>query len=190
MKIISNLIKMLTLCYLLVAGSGGGGSDSANETVAEVVVAVAEDEITAELDAQDIELIALIDTEGLTGDPSLNRNLPDITSAIAQLGKQLFYAKNLGGVQDAACVSCHNSTLGGGDNLSLSVGVNAVDSTGVVDPDDLGLGRFHLAVTGLPAVPRNAPTVFNTGLWDKGMFWDSRIQSVAGGPIKMAAVEL
>jgi cytochrome c peroxidase len=180
MKIISNLIQALTFCYLLVACSGGGGSDSANETVNEVVVAVAENEIAAKLDAQDIELIALIDTEGLTGDPSLDRNLPDITSAMAQLGKQLFYAKNLGGVQDAACVSCHHPTLGGGDNLSLSVGVNAVDSTGVVDPDGLGLGRFHLAVTGLPAVPRNAPTVFNAGLWDKGMFWDSRIESVAG----------
>jgi cytochrome c peroxidase len=198
MKIINNIIMVLTLSYLLVAcsGGGGGGGDSATQAVDEVAVegveedavedleeteiTVVEDEITAQPDAQDIELIALIDTEGLTGDPSIGRNLPAIASAMAQLGKQLFYAKNLGGVQDAACVSCHHPTLGGGDNLSLSVGVNAVDSNGAVDPNGLGLGRFHLAVSGLPTVPRNAPTVFNSGMWDKGMFWDSRIESVAG----------
>ncbi|MFT6758812.1 MAG: hypothetical protein ACJA0M_002708, partial [Chitinophagales bacterium] len=53
MKIISNLIQTLIFCYLLVACSGGGSSDSANEMVNEVVVALAENEIAAELDAQD-----------------------------------------------------------------------------------------------------------------------------------------
>ena len=97
-------------------------------------------------------------------------SLPVITDPLPQLGMKLFYSKSLGGQFDAACVSCHHPLLGGGDGLSLSVGVDAVD------PDMLGPGREHRQ--GLPPVPRNAPTVFNVSLWDTGLFWDSRVESL------------
>ena len=45
----------------------------------------------------DAELRALITAEGLTGDPSIGRNLPTVTDPLAQLGMQLFFSKALGG---------------------------------------------------------------------------------------------
>jgi len=43
----------------------------------------------------------------------------------AQLDMKLFYTKSLGGDKDSACVTCHHPMLGGGDNLSLSIGSEA-----------------------------------------------------------------
>jgi cytochrome c peroxidase len=120
--------------------------------------------------ATDQRLRGLIVQQGLNGDPSIGRNLPDVQSPLAQLGKILFFSKSLGGGFDAACVTCHHPALGGTDNLSLSVGVDAAF------PDLLGVGR--VGNNGLPLVPRNAPTIFNIGLWDSGLFWDSRVESL------------
>lgn len=118
----------------------------------------------------DDELRALLATNNITGDPSVGRTLPAITEPLAQLGKKLFFTKALGGEMDSACVTCHHPMLGGGDALSLSVGV------GAIDPDLLGPGRGDAA--GHPNVPRNAPTTFNIALWDSGLFWDSRVESL------------
>ena len=123
----------------------------------------------AEPSETDLQLDEIIEEQGLdqTVDASL---LPEITDPVAQLGMKLFFSKSLGGQFDAACVSCHHPSLGGADGLSLSVGVDAVD------PDLLGPGRVHQ--DGLPLVARNAPTVFNVSMWDSGLFWDSRVESL------------
>jgi cytochrome c peroxidase len=76
---------------------------------------------------------------GLTGDPTTNRSLPDISDLKAQLGMKLFFTKRLGLDQDTACVSCHHPSLGGADDLSLSIGVDAENEK------LLGPGRLHLA---------------------------------------------
>lgn len=170
------ILSMLCVALLLSACSGGGGGDDTGTNVT-VEEGDAVDEVIVADSVLDTELRALIDENDLSGDPSVGRNLPSINDPKAQLGKQLFFAKNLGGVKDAACVSCHHPSLGGGDNLSLSVGVSAVNANGVANAELLGLGRFHDASGGVPAVPRNAPTVFNAGLWDGGLFWDSRVAS-------------
>ena len=107
---------------------------------------------------------------GLTGDPSTGRTLPNINDPKAQLGKKLFYTKGLGGDEDSACVSCHHPVLGGGDDLSLPIGV------GAIEPDLLGPGRLH--PSGGPTVARNAPSTFNTGLIDQTMFLDGRVESI------------
>jgi cytochrome c peroxidase len=120
----------------------------------------------------DQQLRNLIVQRGLSGDPSKGRNLPGINSPLAQLGKTLFFSKSLGGGFDTTCVSCHHPALGGTDNLSLSVGVDAEL------PDLLGVGRIDN--DGLPLVPRNAPTIFNIGFWDRGLFWDSRVERLLG----------
>ncbi|MFK5948944.1 MAG: cytochrome-c peroxidase [Methylococcales bacterium] len=132
--------------------------------------------------ALDSGLSAKITDLGLTGDPTTGRTLPAITDTKSQLGMKLFFSKGLGGDQDSACVTCHHPTLGGGDNLSLSIGVEAVT------PDLLGPGRRHIqtghAFDGGPTVPRNAPTTFNVALWDSVLFHDGRVESVvkeAGG---------
>ena len=130
-------------------------------------------------DPLDVELFALIDEQGLSGDPSIGRDLPSIEDPLAQLGKRLFFTQALGGEFDSACVSCHHPVLGGGDALSLSVGVHAVD------PQLLGPGRG--TVDGTPNVPRNAPSTFNIGLWDSSLFMDSRVESLTGTPLANGA---
>lgn len=131
------------------------------------------------------ELLALVTDAGLTGDPTTGRDLPAITDAKAELGKKLFFTKGLGGNDDSACVTCHHPMLGGGDDLSLPIGV------GAVTPDLLGSGRFHdlQAVLddggkfdGGPTVPRNAPTTFNIAMWDQALFHDGRVESLGKVP--------
>lgn len=119
---------------------------------------------------------------GLTGDPTTNRTLPDISDSKAQLGMKLFFTMGLGGNQDTACVSCHHPSLVGGDRLSLPIGVNAEIK------NLLGPGRTHseaLAIAdnnslydGGPTVPRNSPTTFNIGLLDQAVFLDGRVESI------------
>ncbi len=119
----------------------------------------------AELDTQ---LRAVIAGKELTGDPSTGRVLPDIEDPLPRLGMKLFFTKALSGTGDSACVSCHHPALGGGDAIPMSIGI------GADDPDLLGPGRTHPEG---PRVPRNAPTTFNSGMWDQMMFWDGRVES-------------
>ncbi|WP_059017686.1 cytochrome-c peroxidase [Vibrio coralliirubri] len=120
---------------------------------------------------KDIQLGSLIEKNELSLIPLINLSVPDIDSPIAQLGKALFYSKSLGGEEDSACVTCHHPLLGGGDDLSLSVGV------GAELPDLLGVGRTTTDRSA-PTVPRNALTVFNIALWEQTLFWDGRVEVV------------
>ena len=124
----------------------------------------------------DSKLRNIINTQGLTGNPANNLtvDVPNIDDDIPQLGMQLFFSKALGGDSDSACVTCHHPILGGGDDLSLPIGV------GADDPDLLGPRREH--PEGHPTVPRNAPTTFNTILWDAFQFWDGRVESLDKTP--------
>ena len=142
---------------------------------------------SSDTDNTDESLLSLVSVAGLTGDPTTGRTLPSIDDPKAQLGKKLFFTKGLGGDNDSACVTCHHPSLGGGDNLSLSIGV------GAEIPDLLGPGRFHAydstlddsgmpfpdaVFDGGPTVPRNAPTTFNVALWDQVLFHDGRVESL------------
>ena len=159
MKHLNRIIVLLVLSTAFISGCKGLGNDP---------------------DRPDEQLQDIIERLGLTGDPSHNRELPSISSPKAQLGMQLFFTKALGGDGDSACVSCHHPALGGGDNLSLSIGVEAVN------PDLLGTGRMHSVngtlFDGGPTVPRNAPTTFNVGMWDRGLFHDARVESLDRTP--------
>jgi len=135
-------------------------------------------------DKNDPALDSLLDdvivANSLTGDPLAGSVLTtDINDPRAVLGKRLFFSKALGGDEDAACVTCHHPMLGGGDGLSLPVGVGA-EYTDLVGP-----GRHHdIAAAnhdGGPTVPRNAPTTFNLAGWSSVLFHDGRLQTVSGG---------
>lgn len=121
----------------------------------------------------DQRLAVLVQQHGLTGNPATGLNLPSVNDPITQLGMKLFYSKSLGGEKDSACVTCHHPSLGGADQLSLGIGVEAVE------PDLLGPGRRH--ISGKFTVPRNAPTTFNSALYRKSLFWDSRVSQLDGG---------
>lgn len=95
--------------------------------------------------------------------------LPNINHPKAQLGKRLFFSKALSGNLDTACASCHHPLLGGGDNLSLPIGVNAHN------PDLLGQGRYLIQGERID-IARNAPTTFNCALWESVVFHDGRIE--------------
>jgi cytochrome c peroxidase len=129
----------------------------------------------------DAALRSLIRTHGLTGDPAAGLDLPSVDEPLAQLGLKLFFSKSLGGDRDSACVSCHHPVLGGGDGLALSIGVGANED------DLLGPGRTH--PDGDLTVPRNAPTTFNLALWEKGLFWDSRVENLEDGGIRTPDTE-
>lgn len=124
----------------------------------------------------DDELDAIIAAEGLTGDPAKAFDLPSPYEPEVELGKLLFFSKALGGGKTAACASCHHPYLGGGDGLSLPVGADAQN------PDLLGNGRKNHS--GIFNNPRNTPTVFNAWLWQKGLFWDSRVEALPQGGIR------
>jgi cytochrome c peroxidase len=124
----------------------------------------------------DARLRALLARHGITGEPRPKVPPPSIDDPIPQLGRRLFFSRSLSGNRDVACASCHHPLLGGGDDLSLSVGEAARI------PEFLGPGRVHDATTsrdpradGLPNVPRNAPTTFNVGFYTRALFWDGRI---------------
>ncbi|WP_087462687.1 cytochrome-c peroxidase [Oleiphilus messinensis] len=132
----------------------------------------------------DEEVRTLATSHGLNGDPVGTKSIASIDEPLAQLGMKLFYSKGLGGDLDSACVSCHHPIMGGGDNLSLPIGVQAED------PDLIGPGRIHsqakavaanMEYDGGPTVPRNAPTTFNLGLWEKGLFHDYRVEVLDNG---------
>ena len=169
---IYRLIFPCLLAALLSACGGGGGS---NATASDPVAAGDDPNDNPDPDPQvvagplDEQLAELIEQHNLIGDANFNRTLPNISDPLPSLGKQLFFSKSLGGDFDSACVSCHHPMLGGADALSLPVGVSAVDA------DLLGPGRVHQDA--IPNVPRNSPTVFNVGIWDAGMFFDSRVES-------------
>ena len=159
LQTVSNYCLVTVLSTLVLVGCGGSSAVNNSNNI--------------ELDS---ELARLIENHELTGDPSQNRNLPDISEPLPQLGKILFFSKALSGDKDVACVSCHHPMLGGGDDLSLAIGVAAVN------PDQLGPDRIHdpfaLGWDGGPTMPRNVPTVFNVGMHDQAMFWDGRVNSL------------
>ena len=132
-------IGLSTVIFMLVAcGSGGGSSSDADEPIGGPDPGDnggGAGDVGAQPEPIDVTLQALIEREGLLGDAAFNRTLPQISDPLAQLGKQLFFTKSLGGEQDSACVSCHHPLLGGADDLVLPVGV------GALNPDLLGLGR-------------------------------------------------
>ena len=162
-------LKTLFILICLSLQACGLGADS-NDSV--------DTDNSADIFAQelDVQLYKIVADHELTGDPANDRNLPTIDSPRAKLGKKLFFAKSLSGNMDVSCATCHHPLLGGGDALSLSVGVDAEL------PDLLGPGRQHLVdapgFDGGPTVPRNSPSTFNSGLWDSVLFWDGRIESL------------
>lgn len=153
---IHNLIPVILLLVFFGCNSGGSNSSDTQLT-------------------QDVRTEA--SNSGLTGDPSLFRDLPSIDDPLPQLGKKLFFSKILGGQLDSACASCHHPSLGGTDHLSLPIGIEAES------PDLVGPGRRHdpssPTYDGGPTVPRNSPTVFNIGMWDSVLFFDGRVESLS-----------
>ena len=127
----------------------------------------------------DEQLSALVKRYQLAERPLDTASVPEANGAVFELGRELFFSKALSRDLDVACASCHHPFLGGTDQLSLPVGV------GALDPDLLGPGRTHNGdrkkdplADGAPNVARNSQTTFNIHFYDRTMFWDGRIEVI------------
>ncbi|KZN36414.1 cytochrome-c peroxidase [Pseudoalteromonas luteoviolacea] len=118
---------------------------------------------------EDLKLQQIISAQNLADTIPDVSFLPSITQPIPQLGMKLFFTKSLGGEKTVACASCHHPRLGGADGLSLPIGTNALV------PDIVGPLR---EVNGEINIPRNSPTIFNSGLANSSLFWDGRVERV------------
>ena len=99
---------------------------------------------------------------GLTPDP-----------AKVALGQALFFDKALSGNRDTSCATCHQPTLGTGDELPLAVGTGG---HGMAPERIRGAMRMM--------VPRNATELFNRGTAESARpFWDGRLRTAEDGSI-------
>jgi cytochrome c peroxidase len=120
----------------------------------------------------EIQLQTLLST--INTGPLRPQDIPTLNSAQVELGKLLFFDKELSGTRDVACATCHHPSNTSGDKLNLSIGVGG---TGGVGP-----GRDHPAKI---FIPRNSAPLFNLHLVHE-LFWDARVNSLPpttpGGP--------
>ena len=84
--------------------------------------------------------------------------------ALVELGRALMFDKVLSGNRDIACATCHTPSQHATDGLPLAVGTGG---TGEGPARTLGPGRSF--------VPRNAPTLLNSGIGLFYVFWDGRL---------------
>src|SRR5947199_4640156 len=89
---------------------------------------------------------------------------PAQPAALVDLGQALMFDKVLSGNRDIACATCHNPASHAGDGLLLSIGTGGS-----------GLGPSRTLGPGRQFIPRNAPTLVNTGLGAFYLFWDGRV---------------
>ncbi|MEM9419662.1 MAG: cytochrome c peroxidase [Planctomycetota bacterium] len=82
------------------------------------------------------------------------------SKAKEQLGRQLFYDPRLSASNQMACVSCHDPDLGWADGRTVSFGTRRLE------------------------LPRNAPTIKNSGYFDQ-LFWDGRAESLEDLSLKV-----
>jgi cytochrome c peroxidase len=83
---------------------------------------------------------------------------------LVELGRALFFDKELSGNRDVACASCHDPATTVTDGSSLGAGTGGIGHAPTRTP---GSGRRH--------IPRNAPSLLNQGLGSIYMFWDGRL---------------
>ncbi|AKT38600.1 cytochrome-c peroxidase [Chondromyces crocatus] len=119
-------------------------------------------------------------TTPLQGGPDLDQELAGVLSTqevrpvvppaaqdprLVELGRNLFFEKEISGRRNISCGTCHHPLLGSADGQSQSRGQGAV-----------GLGPARRHVDGSIFLPRNTLSVWNRGVagWDT-MFWDGRL---------------
>ncbi|XOV90344.1 MAG: FG-GAP-like repeat-containing protein [Pseudomonadota bacterium] len=126
----------------------------------------------------DARLMALAASQGLDGVPDQYSSPPGPLTPLVGLGRALFFSRQLSGDRDVACASCHHPLLGGGDGLSLAVGIAAHR------PEIVGPGRVaeiaretdpKAKSIGGPNVARNTLTTFNAALYEKSLLFDGRV---------------
>ncbi len=91
---------------------------------------------------------------------------PQVSDALFELGRALFFDKVLSGSEDVSCATCHLPQFASADGRTLSDGVGG-----------LGLGPNR---GGGVMIPRNSPALFAAHL-KSDLFWDGRVRLGVGG---------
>ncbi len=102
------------------------------------------------------------------------------TPAKVALGRLLFFDPILSATKDVACATCHHPRFGWGDGRATPIGSGGAG---------LGQERIVRAVSAIPPLTRNVPTLLNVafngcvaGLKSDPelapMFWDARVESL------------
>ena len=90
--------------------------------------------------------------------------------AKVELGRALFFDRELSGNRDSACVTCHRPAQAMTDGLALPVGTKAK-----IDP----ITGARTPGASLEFVARNVPDLFNRGFdQTRTMFWDRRLERI------------
>ena len=97
---------------------------------------------------------------------------PARSAALIELGRALFFDKELSGNRDVSCATCHLPGAGAADGRNLPAGV--------------GGAGLQVARTGGFMVPRHSPTALNAHMLDR-LFWDSRVERLGGGGLRTPA---
>ena len=165
------LVLMLTLLGCNGGGAGGNGSGSGN---------------TTDTNAEQVRTYAT-STLGLTGDPAAPRGatqtVPD-NNPLVKLGELLFFSQTLSANYDVSCGTCHHPDFGGGDGLSLSVGVDPVDASAVGPGREVDAAAdLDPSADGGPNMPRNSLTTFNAALYDRTLMYDGRVFVLDGNTV-------
>ena len=126
----------------------------------------------------DEDLKNIIQSEGL--DQPFELDHKGNNEALIELGADLFFSPDLSVFESVSCASCHHPLKGGADGLVLPIGVSGGVSENVGDE------RLKHSIATYPdkglmgLIPRNSPTVINSALYRKALFWDGRAQRVLG----------
>lgn len=119
------------------------------------------------------QLIAEHDVQPLNQQPNIN-------SAKFELGRSLFFDRELSGNRNVSCATCHHPSTSSGDSRALPSGVQGE-----------GLGPLRTQDPDREVVPRNAPEIFHRGNdeWST-LFWDSRVADGGSEVISPAGNQL
>ncbi len=182
------LLALGLLAFLSACGgggsSGGGAGPSTPDTDTPTDPGTGGDpdpdpDTDPEVSPLDQWLRAVITTKGLTGDPATPRQqtqaIPDSDPTI-KLGQLLFFSHTLSGDLTSSCATCHQPDFGGGDGLSLGIGVAPEDVAKTGPERRLNNTRdLDPAADGGPNMHRNSQTIFNSALFDRSMTFDGRV---------------
>lgn len=92
-------------------------------------------------------------------------------SSLSELGKNLFFDKNLSGNRNINCAECHHPRVMTHDGLPLALGEGAIGIEGVGGRRQ-GTGKL---------LARNSPALFNLTNDLQFMFWDGRVSKRTDG---------
>lgn len=122
-------------------------------------------------------LALVVGTPAVASDlgPLPNAVFPKLDMASVELGQLLFYDPILSGNKNISCATCHHSSLGTSDGVSLGIGEGGrgLGLERKMDPENLPEER----------IPRNAPALWNLGATEfTVMFHDGRIEADPSKP--------